>query len=154
MVAVLSIALAAIAAQNSLGNVWCNGLFVGLVLAIALALLHRRVRPQKTWIWPQLCIGLSMALFFSFYHSMSQSDAKRRLDSWEESIKDFSKSDRLATVSWNPIACRGIIDSPFRYRNATLPGKTADPDAVSCPRLSSGRLGNRAPKVASPGARI
>ena len=130
MVAVLSIALVAIAAQNSLGNVWCNGLFVGLVLAIALALLQRRVRPQKTWIWPQLCIGLSMALFFSFYHSMSQSDAKRRLDSWEESIKEFSKSDRLATVSWNPIACRGIIDSPFRFRKATLPGRTADSDAV------------------------
>ena len=130
MVAVLGIALGAIAAQNAFGNAWCNFLFVCLVILAVIALLQSRVRPQTTWVWPQLCIGVSMALFFSFYHSMSQSDAKLQLDSWDESIKEFSKSDRLATVSWNPIACRGIIDSGFRYRKATLPGKTADPDAV------------------------
>ena len=130
MVAVLGIALAAIAAQNAFGNAWCNVLFACLLVLAVLALLQTRVRPQTTWVWPQLCIGVSMALFFSFYHSMSQSDAKLQLDSWDESIKEFSKSDRLATVSWNPIACRGIIDSGFRYRKATLPGKTAEPDDV------------------------
>ncbi len=130
MVAVLGVALAAIAAQEAFGGPWSMGLLVCVIFTCLLALLQWRNGPRKTWSLTQLCIGLSMALFFSFYHSLSQSDAKRRLDSWAESVEEFSRTDRLATVSWNPIACRGVIDSTFRYRKATLPGKTADPDAV------------------------
>ena len=130
MVTVLGISLAAIAAQDLLGITWCNCLFVGLVLSAIVALLQTRARPQSRLICLQLCIGLAIALFFSFYHSLSQREAKLRLDIWDKSMKEFSRSDRLAPVSWNPIACRAIVDAGLRYRKSNLPGKTADPNAV------------------------
>ncbi len=130
MVAVLSISLAAIAAQDMLGNSWCIFLFVGLVLSVIVALLQTRDRPQSWMISLQLCIWLSIALFISFYHSMSQREAKLRLDIWDKSMREFSKNDSLSSVSWNPIACRAIVEVALRYRKSTLPGKTADPNAV------------------------
>lgn len=137
MVAVLGAALTSVAAQESLGDIWCNGLFVCIVLSAILALLQSCRRPQIPRLWPQLCIGLSIAIFFSFHHSVFQRDAHRRLDSWDKSIKAFSQKDRLSSVSWNPIACRGIVDSAFRYRKSTLPGKTADPNGVDWQSLTT-----------------
>ena len=130
MVAVLSVALTAVAAQEALGDAWCIGLFTCMVVSAILALLQSWIRPPIKKMWPQLCILLSIAIFFSFYHSMFQRDARRRLDSWDQSISEFSQKERLSTVAWNPIACRGIVDSTFRYRKSTLPGKTADPNGV------------------------
>ncbi len=130
MVGVLGIALAAIPLQEYLGNIWCNLLFISTVLSATQALLQAWVRPQTRMIWTQLSIGLSLALFFSFCHSLSQRDAQLRLDSWERSLKGFPQKDSLASISWNPIACRGIVDSAFRYRKSTLPGKTTDPNGV------------------------
>ena len=130
MVAVLGISLASISAQGSLGNTWCNLLFLGAALSATVALLQYWIRPQSRMIFPQLFIGLAIALFFSICHSISQRETKLRLDSWDKSMKEFSKNDRLASVSWNPIACRGIVDAAIRYRKSTLPGKTDDPNAV------------------------
>ena len=140
MLAVLGIALAAIPAQESLGNSWRNVLFLSTVLSATQALLPSRVRPQTRMAWTQLSVGLSMALFFSFYHSLSQQDAWIRLDSWGRSIKEFSRNDSLASISWNPIACRGVIDSAFRYRKSTLPGKTADPNGVDWQTITTIRV--------------
>ncbi|HUP81847.1 MAG TPA: ComEC/Rec2 family competence protein, partial [Pirellula sp.] len=130
MVAVLGISLASISAQGSLGNIWCNLLFLGASLSATAALLQHWIRPQSRMISTQLLVGLAIALFFSICHSMSQRETEFRLDSWDKSMKEFSKNDRLASVSWNPIACRGIVDAAIRYRKSTLPGKTDDPNAV------------------------
>jgi competence protein ComEC len=140
MVAVLGIALAAIAGQNAFGNFWCNFLFLSVVLSAFLALLHSRRLPQKPMVWTQLTIALGLALFFSFYHSLSQHDAALRLDSWERSIQEFSTTDRLAQVAWNPIACRGIIDSPVRYRKSTLPNRSEEPESVDWQTITTVRV--------------
>ena len=140
MVAVLSISLAAVAAQGSLGSAWFNLLFVGVVLSALVALLQTRARPQSRMIYIQLCIGLSIALFFSFYHFMSQREANLRLDIWDKSMEEFSKNDQLAPVSWNPIACRAIVDAGLRYRKSTLPGKTADPNSVGWQSITTLRI--------------
>jgi len=140
MVAVLGIALAAIAAQNAFENVWCNFLFLGVVLSASLTLWQHHRRPQNPMIWPQLTIALGLALFFSFYHSLSQQDATKQIDSWERSIQEFSQSDRLAKVTWNPIACRGIIDSPVRFRKSTLPNRSDNPESVDWQTITTVRV--------------
>ncbi len=140
MVAVLGIALAAIAAQNAFGNIWCNFLFLSVVLSATLALSQHKRRPQNPKVWTQLTIALGLALFFSFYHSLSQQDAALRIDSWERSVQEFSQTDRLAQVTWNPIACRGIIDSPVRYRKSTLPNRSSEMDSVDWQTITTVRV--------------
>ncbi len=129
MVAVLSISLASIAAQETFGIVWCTFLFVLVIACAVKVLLQSRGQPQMQFVWQQLCLGLSLALFFGFLHSLSQRDAAQRLDTWENNVRAFSTSSHWASASWNPIACRGTIDSTLRYRKSTLPTKTDDPKA-------------------------
>ena len=140
MVAVLGIALAAIAAQNALGSIWCNVLFLSVVLSATIALSQYKRRSQNPKVWPQLTIALGLALFFSFYHSLSQRDAALRIDSWERSIQEFSQTDRLAQVTWNPIACRGVVDSPVRYRKSTLPNRSNELESVDWQTITTVRV--------------
>ena len=129
MVAVLAVALISISAQEAVGNVWCNVLFVLLVASAAGALLQSKVPTPNKIAWQQLCIGFALALFFGFYHSIAQRDTAQRLDTWEQNVRTLSQNRQLAAVAWNPIACRGTIDSPIRYRKSSILGKQDDPAA-------------------------
>ena len=140
MVAVLALALIAVAAQECFGDGWCKLLFVGFTTAALGALLHSRLRPGAFSLWPAASITLGMALFFSFFHSLAQSDARRRLDSWEQSIRELSRDDQLKAASWNPVAFRGTIDSALRYRKATFPNRNQDPNGVGWQTITTVRV--------------
>jgi competence protein ComEC len=122
MCCVLAIALVAIAMQESLGQVWCIGLFLCFALCAGVALFQSLIRREVVSTFSTTALVLGIAAFVSLYHSLSQSGARARIQRWEQNVQAIKDSENIETITWNPIVCRASIDESFRYRKTALPG--------------------------------
>jgi competence protein ComEC len=126
MVAILAISLLAISMQESFGNAWCALLFFGILTSGVATLWHWKFRPTRHSAWAVLSIALAIGLVISYFHSLGQQDSRERLANWESTLMEITGKEELGTAPWNPIACRGTVDSSLRYRKATIPGGNTD----------------------------
>ena len=129
MVGILAIALISVAMQEVLGRVWCNSLFFCFLASVVAVFCRWRVQA--------LSIILAIALMISYFHSLSQQEMHERLANWEQSVQEFANEDGLGVGAWNPVACRGIIDTALRYRKTTLPGSKSDLGQVGWQTLTT-----------------
>jgi competence protein ComEC len=133
MVCVLAIALLAVAMQEFIGDLWSKSLF-GVFSALCVVSFIKWVRQAKdAWIWIPATVLVGISLFISFCHSIYKRDADQRMVSWAENTAAIMEMDGLETVTWQPIAFRGVVESAFRFRKAVLPGQPTDTTTIGAP---------------------
>ena len=140
MVAVLAISLLAISMQETFGNAWFALLFFGFLSSGMATLWHWKFRPARQSAWAVLSIALAIGLFISYLHSLGQQDSRERLAKWESTLREIAANGELGTAPWNPIACRGNVDSSLRFRKATIPGGNTDLGEVGWQTLTVMRV--------------
>ena len=103
-------------------------------------LWHWKFRPARQSAWAVLSIALAIGLFISYLHSLGQQDSRERLAKWESTLREIAANGELGTAPWNPIACRGNVDSSLRFRKATIPGGNTDLGEVGWQTLTVMRV--------------
>lgn len=91
----------------------------GIVWAVGV-LIRTRGRPGLEQCLFPLCLCLGAA--FSFYAESQRTRAERRLAQWNETASGLVGLDHW---SWSPVALRGSIATPVRFRRAVMPSPAA-----------------------------
>lgn len=116
MVCGLLVALTIVTLELLLGRwVPLSMLVAGTLWAVAMAIRARGRPRMEQWFVP-LCLLLGAT--FSFYAGSQRLRAERRLAQWNEAAAGLAGLDHR---NWSPVALRGSIESPVRFRRAVIP---------------------------------
>ncbi|XZE33153.1 ComEC/Rec2 family competence protein [Pirellulaceae bacterium SH501] len=117
MVCGLVAALIIVTLELLLGRWVPLGLLGAGVFWAAMTTVQTQGRPRMERWFPPLCLLLGAT--FSFYAGSQRVRAERRLAQWNEAAAGMAGLDHM---NWSPVALRGSIATPVRFRRAVMPG--------------------------------
>ncbi|MEQ1824563.1 MAG: ComEC/Rec2 family competence protein [Pirellula sp.] len=140
MVLVLLVCMTSIGIQEQLGDLCCQTFSALFCLATVGLLANWLVNSKTSERLVFVCMTLGLGSVVSNLHSISQRQSAERLVHSRQQRDESSVLGSLGSSTFTPLACRGVIDSPIRYRKATLIGGNIEKGEVGWQSLTTLRV--------------